>query len=99
MGVANAVVKQQDASQVWDARDGYDAIAFTGAMPSIPEYYLNKMNTGGRLFAILGEPSKPTMEATLVTRVRESEWSRESLFETCVDSLVNFESETPSFVF
>lgn len=99
LGVANATVKQQDAAQVWDARDGYDAIAFSGAVPSIPDYYRNKLNIGGRLFAILGEPSQPTMEAVLVTRVRDSEWSRESLFETRVDMLVNFNSESPSFVF
>lgn len=99
MGVSNATVKQQDAAQIWDARDGYDAIAFSGALPSIPDFYRNKMNVGGRLFAILGESSQPTMEAVLVTRVRENEWSQESLFETRVDPLVNFDSEKPSFVF
>lgn len=99
LGVANARVKQQDAAKVWDARDGYDAIAFSGAVPSIPDFYRNKLTIGGRLFAILGESSQPTMEAVLITRVRDTEWSRESLFETKVDMLVNFNSESPSFVF
>jgi protein-L-isoaspartate(D-aspartate) O-methyltransferase len=99
MGVGNVTVMQHDASAVWDARDGYDAIALSGAIPAIPDYYRNKLNIGGRLFAIIGESSEPTMEAVLLTRVRKTEWSRESLFETRVEPLVNFDSVSPSFVF
>lgn len=98
-GVGNATVRQQDATESWDAKDGYDAIAFTGSIPSIPDFYKNKLNVGGRLFAFIGEGSQPTMEAVLITRVNDAEWSRESLFETSVDTLVNFDSESPSFVF
>lgn len=99
LGVSNVAVLQQDATQSWDARDGYDAIAFGGAVPSIPDFYRNKLKVGGRLFAIIGESSRPTMEAVLLTRVRDEEWSQESLFETMIDPLVNFHSESPSFVF
>ena len=98
-GVANVNVYQQDAAEVWDARDGYDAIVFTGALPAIPDYYKNKMNIGGRLFAFIGEATNPTMEAVVITRVRDSEWNRESLFEASVEPLVNFESQSPDFVF
>ncbi|MBX2883717.1 MAG: protein-L-isoaspartate O-methyltransferase [Granulosicoccus sp.] len=97
--VANVSILEQDAAEVWDAKDGYDAIAFSGALPSIPDYYRKKMNIGGRLFAILGEPDQPTMEAVLVTRVKQDEWNTESLFETRVEPLVNFNSNTTSFVF
>lgn len=99
MGVANVNLMQQDASAVWDARDGYDAIAFSGAVPSVPEYYRNKLNVGGRLFTLIGESSKPAMEAIVVTRISDTEWSRESLFEASVDPLVNFNTDSPSFVF
>ena len=99
MGVTNVTLQTQDASAVWDARDGYDAIAFGGAIPAIPDYYLNKLNTGGRLFAMIGESSGPVMEAVVVTRIRETEWNRESLFEVNVDTLTNFETASPSFVF
>lgn len=99
MGISNVNVLEQDAASSWDARDGYDAIAFSGAIPSIPEFYRNKLNVGGRLFAMIGESSEPTMEAVLITRVRETEWSRESLFETGVETLVNFASDSPDFVF
>lgn len=99
MGISNVTIRQQDATAIWDARDGYDAIAFSGAIPSIPDFYRNKLTIGGRLFAILGERTQPTMEAVLMTRVSETEWSEESLFETTVDPLVNFDSESPNFVF
>lgn len=98
-GIGNVSVIQQDATASWDAKDGYDAIAFTGAVPSIPDFYKNKLNVGGRLFAFIGESSQPAMEAVLMTRVNDAEWIQESLFETSVDPLVNFDSESPSFVF
>jgi protein-L-isoaspartate(D-aspartate) O-methyltransferase len=98
-GIGNVSVTQQDATQSWDAKDGYDAIAFTGAVPSIPEFYKNKLNIGGRLFAFIGESTQPTMEAVLITRINDAEWSHESLFEASIDPLVNFDSESPSFVF
>jgi protein-L-isoaspartate(D-aspartate) O-methyltransferase len=99
MGISNVSIQRQDAAVPWDARDGYDAIAISGAVPSIPDFYRNKLKIGGRLFAVIGETTQPTMEAVLVTRVSEKEWSQESLFETNVDPLVNFDSESPSFVF
>ena len=99
LGISNVAILQQDATSTWDARDGYDVIVFGGAVPSIPDFYRQKLNIGGRLFAIIGENSSPAMEAVLLTRVRDTEWSQESLFETRVDPLLNFDSESPSFVF
>lgn len=98
-GIGNASVLQQDAATSWDAKDGYDAIAFTGALPYIPDFYKNKLNIGGRLFAFIGESTQPTIDAVLLTRINDGEWSRESLFETSVDPLDNFDSLSPSFVF
>ncbi|MGQ7845955.1 protein-L-isoaspartate O-methyltransferase family protein [Granulosicoccus sp. 3-233] len=99
LGISNVAVLQQDATAPWDARDSYDAIVLGGAVPSIPDLYRRKLAIGGRLFAIIGEQSSPAMEAILLTRVRDTEWSQESLFETRVDPLVNFASESPRFVF
>lgn len=98
-GVSNVTVMQQDAAAVWDANDGYDAIALSGSVPCVPDYYRQKLNVGGRLFAIVGETDKPTMDAIVVTRVKNNEWSTESQFETHLEPLVNFVSESPSFVF
>lgn len=98
-GINNAVVRQQDASETWKPTMHYDAIAFSGAIPAIPDLYRNNLKSGGRLFAFIGESSRPTMEATLLTKVGEKEWSQEVLFETGVEQLVNFDSESPNFVF
>jgi protein-L-isoaspartate(D-aspartate) O-methyltransferase len=42
--------------------------------------------------------SAPVMDAILVRRVDETEWIRESLFETVIDPLVNA-AAPPRFVF
>lgn len=46
-----------------------------------------QLRIGGRLFVVVGNP--PIMEAELVRRVGESSFTRESLFETVIDPLVN----------
>ena len=98
-GVSNVTLKQQDAAQEWDARDAYQAIAFSGAVPAIPDFYKQKLAVGGRLFAVVGDIGQPTMDAQLMTRISEVEWLTESLFETRIDPLVNFDLEKPSFTF
>jgi len=98
-GVANARILHQDASVQWNSKTGYDAIAFSGSIMSVPDFYRQKLNLGGRLFAVIGEPTRPTMEAIVMTRVKDNEWSTESLFETRIEPLVNFVSESQSFVF
>jgi protein-L-isoaspartate(D-aspartate) O-methyltransferase len=93
LGIANVTVMQQDAC------DSYDAIAFGGSIESIPDFYLQKMAVGGRLFAVVGKIDKPTMEARLLTRINETEWHTESLFETRIDPLINFSVNESTFVF
>lgn len=99
LGIGNVTVLEQDAAQEWDAADAYDAIVFTGSMHSVPDFYRNKMAHGGRLFAVLGSESNPTMTATLLTRVTEREWSTETLFETRIPPLVNFALPNQPFQF
>jgi len=99
LGFSNVTITEQDAAEVWDARDSYDAIAFGGSISEIPEFYKQKMAINGRLFAVLGDTQQPTMEALLLTRVSENEWMTESLFETTVDPLVNFSETKSGFVF
>jgi len=99
LGVTNVSLKVQDASESWDARDSYDAIAFGGAVEAIPSFYQQKMAIGGRLFAVVGESNQPTMEAILLTRLSESEWTTDSLFETQIDPLINLSVSEQTFVF
>ena len=99
LGIANVTLLQQDASEPWDARDTYQAIAFGGSVEAVPTYYLNKMALGGRLFAVVGNVDTPTMEARLITRISESEWRTDSLFETRLDPLINFAVNESTFIF
>jgi len=99
LGISNVSLSLQDAAESWDARDEYDAIAFGGAISAIPEFYKAKMAIGGRLFAVIGDNNQPTMEAIQLTRVSETEWITDSLFETQIDPLINFSVTEQAFVF
>jgi protein-L-isoaspartate(D-aspartate) O-methyltransferase len=65
----------------------YDAVAVTGSLPVYDLRFERALRVGGRLFAIVG--AAPVMDAILVRRVDNDEWSRESLFETVVEPLIN----------
>jgi protein-L-isoaspartate(D-aspartate) O-methyltransferase len=65
----------------------YDAIAVTGSLPVYDARFERSLRLGGRLFAIVGEA--PVMDAILVRRVDNTEWIRESLFETVIEPLIN----------
>ena len=65
----------------------YDVVAVTGSMPIYDARFERSLKLGGRLFAIVGTP--PVMDAVLIRRVDSTEWSRESLFETVVEPLIN----------
>jgi protein-L-isoaspartate(D-aspartate) O-methyltransferase len=65
----------------------YDAIAVTGSLPVHDARFQNALRVGGRLFVVIGVA--PVMDAVLFRRVDESEWIRESLFETVIDPLIN----------
>lgn len=65
----------------------YDVIAVTGSLPLYDTRFERALRIGGRLFAVVGEA--PAMDAILVRRVDDTEWVRDSLFETVIDPLVN----------
>lgn len=99
LAISNVTLREQDAAADWDAQNAYDVIAFGGAVETIPNYYKTKMAINGRLFAVTGDSQQPMMEALLMTRISETEWTTESLFETRIDPLVNFSEPVSSFVF
>jgi protein-L-isoaspartate(D-aspartate) O-methyltransferase len=74
----------------------YDVIAVTGSLPVYDTRFERALRLGGRLFAIVG--TAPVMDAVLVRRVDDTEWIRESLFETVIEPLVNATS-AEGFVF
>lgn len=96
LGIDNVTFRVGDGAEGWDQDGRFDAIALTGSLPAVPEGHKRQLNLGGRLFVVVGDP--PVMEAMLITRVGESEWSRESLFDTDLTPLEGAARPQP-FVF
>jgi protein-L-isoaspartate(D-aspartate) O-methyltransferase len=86
-GIDNVTLEVGDAARGWPRHGLYDVIAITGSVLELPSSFLQSLNRGGRLFAVVG--AAPIMEAVLIRRVGDSEWSRESLFETELPRLIN----------
>ncbi len=85
-GVTNVEVVNADGAHGWSAAAPYDVIAISGALVELPQAFLDQLKVGGRLAAFIG--GSPVMEAVLITRVSETEYRRENLFETQVAYLV-----------
>ena len=65
----------------------YDAIVLTGSTPVLPERFMQQLNPGGRVFAVVGDA--PAMSARLVRWVAPGELVTRTLFETVVPPLLN----------
>ena len=85
--IHNVTMECGDAAQGWNPNRTYDVIVIAGGLPILPESFQRALNKGGRLFAFVGDA--PAMEALLITRVGDNEWSHEVLFETEVPELEN----------
>lgn len=86
-GIINVTLETGDAARGWDAHAPYDVIVITGSLPLLPNNFKQALNIGGRLLAIVGDA--PAMDVVLITRVGESEWTQETLFETDLPALIN----------
>jgi protein-L-isoaspartate(D-aspartate) O-methyltransferase len=74
----------------------FDVICVNGSLPEGDEGLRRRLAIGGRLFVVTGQP--PIMRALRLTRLSESEWTTEGVFETCIPPLENAQ-QTPEFVF
>jgi protein-L-isoaspartate(D-aspartate) O-methyltransferase len=91
-GVRNIDLAAADAFTLqYEGR--FDAIAVTGSVPELDERFPRMLKPRGRLFVVVGRP--PVMEARLVTRQPNGDWTAESLFETLLAPLVNAERPEP----
>lgn len=95
-GIHNVTLETGDAAQGWNRHGLYDVTVIGGSLPELPDSFLGSMNRGGRLFVVLGQP--PVMEAVLVRRIGDEQWSREVLFETELAPLINAPVR-PRFIF
>jgi protein-L-isoaspartate(D-aspartate) O-methyltransferase len=71
----------------------FDAIAVTGSLPVLDDYFVRMLRPLGRLFVVVGRA--PVMEARLITLSANGESTSESLFETVLTPLVNAERPEP----
>jgi len=78
-GQNNVEFQQLGLAQI-DFAASFDAIAVTGSLQSVPVNLKLALKPGGRMFIVVGR--SPVMQALLITRVGESEWTTQSLFET-----------------
>jgi protein-L-isoaspartate(D-aspartate) O-methyltransferase len=89
--IENVTLKVGDAAQSPDAfiegEAKFDVIVLTGSVPVVPQAYLQRLNVGGRFFAVIGDA--PVMKATLVTKTAEGQLVSADIFETVVPPLVN----------
>ncbi len=90
----NITLEIGDASQGWG--EGYDVIVLTASTPVLPQAFLNSLNIGGRLFAIVGDA--PLMEAKLIKRVASDTYETVNIMETSVAPLQNAQ-QPERFVF
>ena len=85
-GFDNVHLETGDAINGWQDAAPYDVIVVTGSVPLLGEAFQQQLNINGRLFVIVG--TSPAMEAKIITRIGDSEFSSESLFETDLPALI-----------
>jgi protein-L-isoaspartate(D-aspartate) O-methyltransferase len=86
-GVENVTVELGDSAQGWPSHAPYDVVVLTGSTPVLPPSFISHLKTGGRLFAVVGDP--PVMEARLITWIGQGAHHAIDLFETSLAPLTN----------
>ena len=87
--IENVDIHNDDGARGWERSAPYDVIAVTGSVPVAVGNFRNNLAVGGRLFIIVGQ--EPAMEALLITRNSETQWSTDCLFETVLPPLTGVE--------
>jgi len=85
----NADVIVSEAVHGFDPKAQFDVVVVGGAVHALPDRFRTWVRPGGRLFAFSGD--SPAMQAMLHTRLDETHWRAESLFETDLPYLANAE--------
>jgi protein-L-isoaspartate(D-aspartate) O-methyltransferase len=85
-GIERVRVEVGDGARGW-GREQYDAIVLTGSTPVLPARFLEQLQPGGRVFAIVGDA--PVMTARLTRFAAPGSFTSSDLFETVVAPLDN----------
>ena len=89
--INNVTLDSGDAVNGWDKGNFYDVIVVTGSVPELNTCFQEQLAVNGRLFVIVG--NSPVMEAQLISRIGDNEWSKEILFETDLQPLIGARAE------
>jgi len=76
-----------DGARGWAQQAPYDVIIVSGGLAAVGDELRAQIRIGGRLAAIVGAP--PVMVAQILTRITETEYEAENLFETSTRLLRN----------
>ena len=93
-GIGNVKVAAGDGAQGF-GREQFDVIVLSGSSPALPDALLAQLNSGGRLFAVVGDA--PAMTARIYTRTTAG-IAAQDLFETVLTPLLNA-AQPPRFKF
>jgi len=94
LSINNVELRVSDASTDDFSKQKYDVIVLGCSLNEQSKQLNELLNTGGRLFAIIG--SKNKMQATIITRISDNEWQTKSIFETHLDYM---QGQEPAVVF
>ncbi len=83
--IDNVSLETGNAACGWPEHEPYDVIVLTGSLAVLEWHFLTQLKLGGRLFAVVG--SAPCQTAILMTRVGDTEWQQQRLFETVIPPL------------
>ena len=95
-GINNVQLQVGDGSRAWPLAERIDVIVATAAFVLVPESYLQQLEVGGRMLAVVGKGQ--SMEVQLIRRITEREWQTDSVFETVIAAMINAEAK-PEFEF
>ena len=89
--ITNVQLKTGDAAKDLAGLIGssarFDVIVLSASVPVLPPALLAHLNTGGRLFAVVGDI--PVMKATVFTKIDEVSFMSNEIFETVLTPLIN----------
>jgi protein-L-isoaspartate(D-aspartate) O-methyltransferase len=86
--IRNVTLRCADAT-TFDNKDKFDVVAVTASVPTVSAQLVQFLRPGGRMFIVVGR--EPIMEAQLITMQADGSTVVESLFETMLAPMLNWD--------